>query len=83
MGRPVAAARLNTWPVVNTTRETFGNQSDWSRNVRAAGGCSIRLNGVEYQVNRPELADWAQAGPSVRAAYSPAMRAMFRLLGIR
>ena len=22
---------------------TFGNQSDWSRNVRAAGGCSIRL----------------------------------------
>jgi hypothetical protein len=34
-------------------------------------------------VNRPELADWAQAGPSVRAAYSPAMRAMFRLLDIR
>ena len=62
---------------------TFGSQSDWSRNVRAAGGCSIRLNGVEYQVNRPELADWARAGPSVRAAYSPAMRAMFRLLGIR
>ena len=52
-------------------------------NVRAARGCSIRLNGVEYQVNRPELADWAQAGPSVRAAYSPAMRAMSRLLDIR
>jgi hypothetical protein len=26
---------------------TSGSQSGWSRNVRAAGGCSIRLNGVE------------------------------------
>ena len=43
---------------------TFGSQSDWSRNVRAAGGWSIRLNGVEYQVNRPELADWARPGPA-------------------
>jgi deazaflavin-dependent oxidoreductase (nitroreductase family) len=24
---------------------TFGNQSDWSRNVRAAGGCVVRLDG--------------------------------------
>jgi deazaflavin-dependent oxidoreductase (nitroreductase family) len=62
---------------------TFGNQSDWSRNVRAAGGCSIRLNGVDYQVDQPELADRAQAGPVVRAAYNPVMRAGFRMLGIR
>jgi deazaflavin-dependent oxidoreductase (nitroreductase family) len=62
---------------------TFGNQSDWSRNIRAAGGGSIRLNGVDYQVHGPELADWAQAGPIVRAAFRPVMRAGFRMLGIR
>src|ERR1700730_3591076 len=28
---------------------TFGNRSDWARNVVAAGGCSIRLNGRSYQ----------------------------------
>jgi hypothetical protein len=25
---------------------TFGNRSDWARNVRAAGECSVRLNGT-------------------------------------
>ena len=62
---------------------TFGNQSDWSRNVRAAGGGSIRLNGVDYQVSQPELADWAQAAPFVRAAFNPVMQAGFRMLGIK
>ena len=62
---------------------TFGNQSDWSRNVRAAGRCTVRLNGVDYQVSRPELADRAQAAPFVKTAYNPVMRAGFRMLGIR
>jgi deazaflavin-dependent oxidoreductase (nitroreductase family) len=62
---------------------TFGNQSDWSRNIRAAGGCSIRLNGVDYLADRPEVVDRAQAGPSVRSAFGPAQRAMMRMLGIR
>jgi hypothetical protein len=62
---------------------TFGNQSDWSRNVGAAGGCSIRLNGVDYRANKPQLADWVQAGPVVRAAFNPVLRAVFRTLGIR
>ncbi len=62
---------------------TFGNQSDWSRNVRAAGGCSIRLDGVDYTAAQPELADWAQAGPAVRAAFNPVLRAGFKMLGIR
>lgn len=62
---------------------TFGNQSDWSRNVRAAGGCSIRLNGVDYQASKPELADWTQAAPVVRAAFNAVIRAGFRMLGIR
>jgi len=62
---------------------TFGNQSNWSRNIRAAGGCTIRMNGVDYQVTRPELADWAQAAPFVKTAYNPVMRGGFRMLGIK
>ena len=62
---------------------TFGNTSDWSRNVRAAGGCEIRLDGTDYRAVRPELADRDQAAPVVRAAFGPVERAMFRMLGIR
>jgi deazaflavin-dependent oxidoreductase (nitroreductase family) len=62
---------------------TFGNQSDWSRNVRAAGGCEIRLDGTDYRAIQPELADRDQAAPVVRAAFGPVERAMFRMLGIR
>jgi len=62
---------------------TFGNASDWSRNVRAAGGCEIRLNGIDYRAVQPELVDRDQAAPVIRAAFGAPERAMFRMLGIR
>jgi deazaflavin-dependent oxidoreductase (nitroreductase family) len=62
---------------------TFGNQSDWSRNVRAAGGCSIRLNGQDYDTTEPEFLSAQQAKPLVRAVFSPLERASFKVLGIR
>ena len=62
---------------------TFGNQSDWSRNIRAAGGGTIRMNGADYRVDQPRLAGRAQAAPVVRAAFGPVMRAGFGMLGIR
>ena len=62
---------------------TFGNASDWSRNVRAAGGCTIRYDGTDYRAVEPELADRSQAAPVLRAAYTPVDRAAFRVLGIR
>ena len=77
---PVGAGRAGDIFVIPLT---FGNQSDWSRNVRAAGGGSIRLNGVDYRVDQPQLADRAQAAPVVRAAFGPVMRAGFGVLGIR
>jgi len=77
---PVGAQRAGDTFVIPLT---FGNQSDWSRNVRAAGGCTIRLNGVDYQVHQPELADRTQAAALVRAAFNPVMRTAFRALGIR
>ena len=77
---PVGAGRAGDTFVIPLT---FGNQSDWSRNLRAAGGGTIRLNGVDYRVNQPELADRAQAAPLVREAFGPVMRAGFGILGIR
>lgn len=61
---------------------TFGNQSDWSRNVRSAGGCDIRLNGADYRAVRPQLADGEQVRDVVRTAFSPVERTMLRMLGI-
>lgn len=76
-----AGARLSGDVVVIPL--TFGNQSDWSRNVRAAGGCSIRLEGQDYDATQPEFLDRPEAEPLVRSAFSPVERASFRVLGIR
>ena len=62
---------------------TFGNQSDWSKNVRAAGGCSIRADGQDYDATEPEFVDRADAGPLVRRLFGPVTRAGFRLLGVK
>jgi deazaflavin-dependent oxidoreductase (nitroreductase family) len=62
---------------------TFGNLSDWSRNVRAAGGCTVRLHGRTYRATGPELVSWAADKALIASAFSPVLRAGFRLLGIR
>jgi len=62
---------------------TFGNQSDWSRNVRAAGGCTVRLGGHAYRATSPELITWADDRALIASAFSPVLRAGFRVLGIR
>lgn len=62
---------------------TFGNQSDWAKNVQAAGGCSIRVNGHQYTADTPEFLDRQDAAPLLAAAFSPVERASFRLLGIK
>jgi deazaflavin-dependent oxidoreductase (nitroreductase family) len=62
---------------------TFGNQSDWSRNVRAAGGGSIRIEGQDHDVTQPQIMSRQEASPLMRAAFSPTERAGFRMLGIK
>ena len=83
-GRPYitpAGARLHGEVIMIPL--TFGNQSDWSRNVAAAGGCSIRLDGRDYQASQPEFLDRDHAGELIGPMFSPLERASFRLLGIR
>jgi deazaflavin-dependent oxidoreductase (nitroreductase family) len=62
---------------------TFGNQSDWSRNVAAAGRCSVRLDGHDYQATQPEFLSRDEAREQIKPMYSPVMRVGFRMLGIR
>ena len=62
---------------------TFGNQSDWSRNVRSAGGGTIRIKGEDYDITQPQVMSRQEAKPLVQAAFSPMDRAGFRMLGIK
>jgi deazaflavin-dependent oxidoreductase (nitroreductase family) len=62
---------------------TFGNQSDWVRNVRAAGFCDVRLGGMTYRGVRPEVLPLADVMEQVRAAYNAPMRMAFGMLGIQ
>jgi deazaflavin-dependent oxidoreductase (nitroreductase family) len=57
----------------------FGEQTDWYRNVQAAGECMIRWNGVDYHVVEPQLVDWATARP----AFNRLERLQVPLLGVR
>ena len=62
---------------------TFGNQSDWSRNVLATGHCALRLAGVDYQATAPTLLSPEEAGPYLRDAFGRLERASLGMLGIR
>jgi hypothetical protein len=62
---------------------TFGNQSDWSKNVRAAGGCTMRVNGQDYRATEPEFYDREAAAQLLASVFSPVFRGTFRLLGIK
>jgi deazaflavin-dependent oxidoreductase (nitroreductase family) len=77
---PVGARRAGDMVLIPLT---FGNQSDWSRNVLAAGQCSLRLEGVNYHGTAPTLLSLQEADPHTRAVFSRLERASMRMLGIR
>ena len=77
---PVSARRSGDMIVIALT---FGSQSDWSRNVRSAGGGTIRIEGEDYNVTQPQITSRQEARPLVQAAFSPTERAGFRVLGIK
>lgn len=39
----------------------LGRETDWCRNVRAAGHCTLQLHGTSYAVTAPEVIDQATA----------------------
>ncbi|HWS91687.1 MAG TPA: hypothetical protein VN306_04055 [Mycobacterium sp.] len=62
---------------------SFGNVSDWARNVRAAGQCVVQLGGKSYHATQPQFVDAADANPVVRQSFNAINRLGFRLFGIR
>lgn len=62
---------------------TFGNVSDWSRNLRAAGEGMIRWRGTDFLVGEPELIGLADDPALIRSAFKPHERMMFHVLGIK
>ena len=36
---------------------SFGNRSDWARNVRVAGQCVVQLGGKSYHATQPQFVD--------------------------
>src|SRR5215472_5988804 len=77
---PVGARRAGDMVLIPLT---FGNQSDWSRNVLAAGSCSLRLEGIDYHATAPALLSREEADSHVRAAFGRLERASLRMLGIQ
>jgi deazaflavin-dependent oxidoreductase (nitroreductase family) len=62
---------------------SFGNVSDWARNVRAAGGCVVALGGKAYRTTQPRFVDASDAKPLVKQSFSPLSRLAFKMFGIR
>ncbi|PXX09684.1 nitroreductase family deazaflavin-dependent oxidoreductase [Mycolicibacterium moriokaense] len=62
---------------------TFGNRSDWVRNVSAAGECRVRVNGADYHAVAPQFVTFGQAAPLLRPSFRFLERFVFRLLGIQ
>jgi deazaflavin-dependent oxidoreductase (nitroreductase family) len=56
----------------------WGEDTDWYRNVRAAGGCVVHWRGRAYPVVQPELVEDAAA----RASFGAFDRAMMARIGI-
>jgi deazaflavin-dependent oxidoreductase (nitroreductase family) len=77
---PIGARRAGAVVLIPLT---FGNQSDWSRNVLAAGRCSLRLEGVDYEATAPALLSPQEAGPQVRTAFGRLERTSMHMLGIQ
>ena len=57
----------------------LGTEADWCRNIRAAGGCTLQLGGISYELNGPQLVDQAAALP----AFPVWIRLVARVVGIR
>ena len=56
----------------------YGPRSDWVRNVLAAGGATLSIDGMEVEVTAPRLVDRAEA----RSLLGPDVRLPPALLGI-
>lgn len=57
----------------------WGEGTDWFRNVRAAGACTLRWKGRDYPLTGPELIQDAGSAPG----FTPFQRRMMTRFGIK
>ena len=62
---------------------TFGTESDWCRNLRAAGGGAVRLDATTYEVVASRVYETRTIRPLVESTYPAAMRTLLKVLGIK
>jgi len=55
---------------------TFGTDTDWCRNVLAAGQCTLQWHGLTYTVSRPEVVEVATVRSLVPSWERPLVRVL-------
>ena len=55
---------------------TYGKKTDWYKNVKAKGACSLRWKRKEYALTNPEFIDQEQALPAFPAVFRVGLRMM-------
>ena len=53
----------------------YGTDTDWVRNVQAAGGAQVKLGGKTFRVTSPRIVPTADAVQTVKPPWGPIMRA--------
>ena len=61
---------------------TFGADSDWCRNVLAAGRCSMKWRGTTYTALEPAVVQDVAVRLELARAFDPLQRLAFRLMGM-
>ena len=57
-----------------------GTQSDWCRNVMAAGTCTLTWKGLTYELERPEVISGSEV---LRKTWPTRERFLFQVIGVR
>lgn len=79
-GRPYAVpVAVRVSPDAFTIPLPWGDQTQWLRNILAAGGCTIRWRGADHIVTAPRVIGMDDAAD----AFHPLQRAVLRGAGIR
>jgi len=53
----------------------YGTDTDWLKNVRAAGGGQVKLSGKTFRVTNPRIVSTADAAATVKPPWGPIMKA--------
>ncbi len=53
----------------------YGTDTDWVRNIQAAGGGQVKLSGKTFRVTNPRIVPTADAAGTVKPPWGPILKA--------